>query len=391
MSDLAAVAAAFGQLLHAAGVPVTPERSARFARSVVLAEAETSSCLYWVGRATLLSGPEHVDVYDRVFRQVFSGLVDPADHRGDPNAPPPAHVRPGDEQGTSSGRTHDGDGVGGGAPSAAFGDGGGTEDDGDEELVPLGTASGTERLADTDFAELTEAELLALRVLMVRLEVALPPRVGRRTRRHPHGGAMDVRATLRRSHRTAGDPVDHVRRRRRTRPRRLVVLLDISGSMEPYARAYVQFLHGAVVAARAEVFTFATRLTRLTRVLRVRDPQVALRAAAARAPDWQGGTRIGEAVRAFNDGWGRRGLARGAVVLVVSDGWERDDPAILAEQMARLGRLAHRVIWVNPRRADERYEPLVGGMAAALPHCDAFVSGHSLAALDEVLAELATG
>ncbi len=168
------------------------------------------------------------------------------------------------------------------------------------------------------------------------------------------------------------------------------MLLDISGSMEPYARAYVQFLHGAAAGAEAEVFSFATRLTRLTRSLRTRDPQLALARAAAEAPDWSGGTRIGAAIAAFNDRHGRRGMARGAVVVVVSDGWEREDPAELGEQMARLGRLAHRVVWVNPRRADDRYEPLGGGMAAALPHCDAFVSGHSLAALDEVLAAIAT-
>lgn len=388
MSDLAAVAAAFGQLLHAAGVPVTPERSARFARAVAVADAQTNARLYWVGRATLVSGPEHFDTYHRVFQQVFGGLVDVADQRGDPNAPAPAHVRPGDERGASAGRTHDGDGVGAGTPSAGFVDAG-DADPADDEIVPMGVASGAEHLSDTDFAELSETELLALRALMARLEVALPPRTSRRTRRHRRGRAMDLRATLRRSHRTGGDPVSHLRRRRRSRPRRLVVLLDISGSMEPYARAYVQFLHGSVVAAHAEVFTFATRLTRLTTSLRVRDPQLALRAAAAGAPDWKGGTRIGEAVRTFNDRWGRRGLARGAVVLIVSDGWERDDPAVLGEQMARLGRLAHRVVWVNPRRADDRYQPLVAGMAVALPHCDAFVSGHSLAALDEVLAELA--
>ena len=142
-------------------------------------------------------------------------------------------------------------------------------------------------------------------------------------------------------------------------------------------------------APRAEVFTFATRLTRLTRALRVAQPQVALARASAAAPDWSGGTRIGEAVKQFLDDYGRRGVARGAVVVIVSDGWERDDPALLGEQLGRLRRLAHRVVWVNPRRADPRYEPLTGGMAAALPHCDAFVSGHTLRALDEVIEAVA--
>jgi uncharacterized protein with von Willebrand factor type A (vWA) domain len=163
------------------------------------------------------------------------------------------------------------------------------------------------------------------------------------------------------------------------------MLADISGSMEPYARAYLQLLHCAAGGANAETFVFATRLTRLTRQLRIRNPNVALQRAAASAPDWAGGTRLGEALKAFNDGWGRRGLARGAVILIVSDGWDAGDPALVGEQMARLSLLAHRVVWVNPRKQSEQYQPLVGAMAAALPHVDAFVSGHSLDAMSEVV------
>jgi hypothetical protein len=154
--------------------------------------------------------------------------------------------------------------------------------------------------------------------------------------------------------------------------------------MEIYARAYVQFLHASAGGSRAEVFTFATRLTRLTKHLAGTQPQLALTRAAEAAPDWRGGTRIGEAVKAFLDDHGRRGMARGSVVVILSDGWERDDPSVLAEQMARLRRLTHRVIWVNPRSADRDYSPVTGGMAAALPYCDDFVSGHSLAALSEL-------
>jgi uncharacterized protein len=164
-----------------------------------------------------------------------------------------------------------------------------------------------------------------------------------------------------------------------------VVLLDVSGSMEPYARALVALLQGAVGGAHAEAFVFATRLTRLTGALATRDPQAALDRALRAAPDWSGGTRIGEALRTFIDRHGRRGLARGAVVVILSDGWERDDPEQLGRQMARLRRLAHRIVWVNPRSAAAAYAPLAGGMAAALPYCDAFLSGHSVAALDEVL------
>jgi uncharacterized protein with von Willebrand factor type A (vWA) domain len=159
--------------------------------------------------------------------------------------------------------------------------------------------------------------------------------------------------------------------------------------MEAYARVYLQLLLSAVGGARAEAFVFSTRLTRLTRSLRVADADLALREAGRVAPDWSGGTRIGEALKAFIDSYGRAGMARGAVVVIISDGWERGDPAALGEQMSRLRRLAHRVVWVNPRRASDRFQPTTGGMAAALPYVDRFVSGHSLAALDEVLAAIA--
>ena len=173
------------------------------------------------------------------------------------------------------------------------------------------------------------------------------------------------------------------------RPRRLVLICDISGSMEVYARVYLQLLMSGVGGARAEAFVFATRLTRLTRALRGVPPDLALERAGRAAPDWSGGTRIGEAVRSFNDSYGRPGLARGAVVVVLSDGWDCGDPEVLGTQMARLGRLAYRVVWVNPRKAAPGFAPLAAGMAAALPHVDAFVSGHSLAAFDEVLAAIA--
>jgi len=253
----------------------------------------------------------------------------------------------------------------------------------------LATASAAERLGGTSFAELSEHELTELRALIAALPAAPPLRPSRRRSRHRTGDELDVRAMLRRAHRTAGDPVRRVRRRRRMRPRRLVLLADVSGSMEPYARAYLHLLHGAVRATHAEAFVFSTRLTRLTRALATHDPDLALSRAAAAAPDWSGGTRIGAALKAFNDGYGRRGTARGAVVVIVSDGWEHDDPAELAEQLDRLSRLAARIVWVNPRKASPRYEPLTGGMAAALPYVDAFVSGHSLDAMDEVLAAIA--
>jgi uncharacterized protein with von Willebrand factor type A (vWA) domain len=378
--DLADVAARLGQLLHAAGVPVTPERSARFAATMHLARPATVDDLYWAARVTLVSDHRQIDAFDRVFAQVFLGRWDPAEARGDPNAPPPASSRPGEPQSKSGGASERANNDA--APSVASNGAGGADHDASEAV--LAAYSAEERLRAKDFANMTVEELAQLRVLMNRLAFAPPPRRSRRTIRNSHGSRLDVRATLGRAHRTAGDPVDQIRRRRRSRPRRLVLLCDISGSMEPYSRAYLQLLHSAVGGAHAEAFVFATRLTRITHALRTSNPDVALARAGRSAPDWSGGTRIGAAIKAFNDNYGRRGMARGAVIVIVSDGWDRDDPAVLRREMERLSRLPYRLIWVNPRRASAGYEPLVGGMAAALPYVDAFVSGHSLAALDEV-------
>jgi len=276
-------------------------------------------------------------------------------------------------------------GVGTGASSAGPDAPENAPDSAEQRPVAVPTvASSIDRLADIDFGQLEPHELAALAVLMSRLRLTPPRRRGRRSRRHPHGDRLDLRATLRHGPRTGGDPVDRVYRKKTARPRRVVVLCDISGSMEPYARAYVQFLHASAATSRAEVFTFATRLTRLTKALGGSQPQLALTKAAATAPDWRGGTRIGAAIKTFLDEYGRRGLARGAIVVVLSDGWERDAPELLGEQMARLHRLAHKVIWVNPRSAERDYAPLTGGMTVALPHCDAFLSGHSLTALGKL-------
>ncbi|MDD9371783.1 MAG: VWA domain-containing protein, partial [Acidimicrobiales bacterium] len=253
----------------------------------------------------------------------------------------------------------------------------------------LAAATAAERLGQTDLADLTPDELASLRSLMAALPWATPRRPSRRTARHPRGRRLDLRATLRRARSTGGDPVRQTFRQRTDRPRHLVLIADVSGSMEPYARAYLHLLHGGVRAARADAFVFATRLSWLSRALATSNPDLALRRATAAAPDWSGGTRIGEALKAFVDDHGRRGMARGAVVVIVSDGWETGDPTVVGEQMARLARLAHRIVWVNPRRAAAGYQPLVGGMAAALPHIDAFVSGHSVEALDEVVAAIA--
>ncbi|MFM8973840.1 MAG: vWA domain-containing protein, partial [Actinomycetota bacterium] len=241
-----------------------------------------------------------------------------------------------------------------------------------------------------DFADYSPADLAEARRLMARLASA---GATRRTARLVPASEVtrrpDLRRTARRALRTGGEAVRPAHRERSERPRRLVLLLDVSGSMEPYARAYVQFLQAAVAGRReVEAFAVGTRLTRITRELAGRDPDAAVVAAARRVVDWSGGTRLGDGIRRFNDEWGIRGVARGAVVVVVSDGWDRGDPERLGSELARLKRVAHRIIWVNPLRATPGFAPLAGGMAAALPHVDALVAGHSLEALESVVAEI---
>jgi uncharacterized protein len=346
--------------------------------------------LYWLARVTLVSNQVEIEIFERVFRQVFRGLWDPADFRGDSNnVAPPSSTQRGNSQPGAQGE--DRQSRPSSTPSPTMSSDRPNSDDTDDDQAEsiLAAMSSEERLRTQQFATMTAQELAELRGLMSRLTLAPPPRRSRRTVRHHGGSAVDLRATIREARRSGGDPVHVVRRRQRTKPRRLVMLCDISGSMEPFARAYLQLLHSAVGGAKAEAFVFATRLTRVSRMLRISNPNQALYQAGRAAPDWSGGTRIGQAMKVFNDSYGRRGMARNAIVVVVSDGWERDDPALLGREMERLSRLAHRVIWVNPRKASSGFQPSVGGMAAALPHVDTFVSGHSLAAIDELLAAIA--
>ena len=357
--DLPATVGAFARRLHDAGLPMTPARSADLAHAFALVRPVSRRRLYWTARAIAVTDPTQVKAFDTVFAAVF-GVTPPRDDHRPP--PPAAHegVMPG--EGRSSERVVD---------------------------VPVPMPSDDEVLAEKRFDALEPHELAHLYQLMSRLRLETPQR---RTRRYEHGRGrrLDMRRTLRGSLRTAGEPMQLAHRRRRIVRRRLVLLCDISGSMEPYARAYLQFLTSAAGSdRRAEVFVFATRLTRLTRALASRNPERAIQRAAETAPDWSSGTRIGDALKAFNDRHGRRGVARGAVVVIISDGWERGDPALVGRQMERLARLAHRIVWVNPRVSASAFSVRAGGMVAALPHCDALVSGHSFRALGEVVAAIA--
>ena len=378
-SDPVGVMAAvqLGRALRGAGLPVTPERSATFARSLAL-----TGDVYWAARLAFVSARDQIAAFDAVYAQIVDGVADPADTRGDPTAPAlpgPARQRALPAASPTAGEP-------GGAAGGIASGGTGEAEDGDAREVPVGVvASDVERLRHTRLDALDERELLIVAHLLRNIAVATPPRRGRRSHPRTRGEHLDVRATLRRARRTGGDPVERLHRRRTTKPRPLVALLDVSGSMSPYARAYLLLLEGAARGARAETFVFATRLTRITRALREGRADLAVERASEAAPDWAGGTRIGEALRAFNDRWGRRGMARGAVVVVLSDGWERGDPRLVGREMERLHRLAHRVVWVNPRVAAPGFAPRTGGMAAALPHVDELVSGHSVAALDAVV------
>ena len=390
--DLAEVAARFGAALRQAGLPVGPGRCERFAAAVTLARPQTPRALYLCAVATLVSSQAHIATLEMVFNAVFGGLDGPAGMRAEQDAaalsfPPPRTPEDMLAEAARAAREH------AGPPRPEAGQPGERPETGpgeSEQVIEhrfLGSAA--ERLAAKDFAEMSPDELLDLAALMRQITLAVPLRRSRRQRRRHGGPRMDMRSTLRQARRTGGDPVSLIRRAAARRPRRLVVLCDISGSMEPYARAMIQLLYCAAGGARAEVFSFATRLTRLTPALAQSRPALALARAGQAAPDWLGGTRIGESLRDFNNSYGRRGLARGAVVVIISDGWDTGDPGILRREMERLSLVAFKIIWVNPRTKSADYQPLAGGMAAAWPYCDAVVSAHTLAAVDELAAAIA--
>lgn len=348
---------AFGRALRAAGLPVGTGRIVTFREA---AELVPDGDLYWAGRATLVTRRDDIVVYDRVYRMVF----------GNEPRPPAPVARP-------AARLHV-------AAVAAVG-GRGVDVDGAPEA---GLASPAELLRRKSFAQCSTDELLALGPLMARLRLAVPVRRTRR-RAPARSGGSDLRRTLRRALRTGGEPIELAWRDRRRRRRRLVLLLDVSGSMAAYSRALVVFAHAALRADRRfEAFSFGTRLTRLTRALATTSADEALRRAARETEDWDGGTRIGASLKEFLDHYGHPGMARGSVVVICSDGLEVGDPELLAAQMERLHRLAHRVIWLNPLKENPDYAPLARGMKAALPRVDVFASGHSLASLEEIAATL---
>lgn len=357
----------FAGALRKAGMAVTPDRTSAFVEAVALTGFDDRATTYWSGRATLCSSLDDNELYDRAFTAWFtdSPEIPRAEGRELTGRVPQSALGAGSNSGSNSGDQ---------LP--------------DERLATR--ASTAEVLRHRDVATLTDQERTQLATLFDALDVVPPLR--RALRRRPHRrGAVDLRRTLRAQLRTAGELTQLRRRRPGVRRRRIVMLIDVSGSMKLYADSLLRLAHRIVRAApnQVEVFTMGTRLTRISPALRVRQADEALAAAGRLVPDWSGGTRLGEVIGAFLNRWGRRGLARSAVVVIASDGWERDDARLLGEQMRRLGLIAYAVIWMNPHRGKAGYAPIQTGIQACLPHLDRMVAGHSLAAFAELLEVLA--
>jgi uncharacterized protein len=372
---------AFGRGLRARGLPVGTGRILTFVRALAALGVADRSSLYWAGRISMVARKEDLAAYDAAFEDWYRSLQPTEDLRIELDLPSLVRdpVAWGEEPEGLDVRV---------ASTAveryALGDDDGDPAPGDEATIRI-VASAVEVLRSKSFADLTEGEREEVGRLIRALAVSLPDERMRRSRPSSTGGRFDVRRTLRRSLRTHGEPFERAWRDRRVRRRPLVLILDVSGSMSPYARALMQFGYAAMATGRrVEVFCFGTRLTRVTRILRSKDPDRALHEIGRTVADWEGGTRIGESLKSLLDGWSQRAALRGAVVVLCSDGLERGDPELLRRQMERLGRLAHRVVWVNPLKGSPRYEPLARGMAAALPSVDVFLSGHNLESLSEL-------
>ena len=355
----------FGRVLREAGLEIGPGRVADALRALDAVDLARQEDVYFSLRQTFVSRHDELDLFDRAFNAWFlrAPVLPPARQR------PAEALRPSVEPALERRQAAD------------------AEDEASDEHDR--GASAVELLRDKDFAELTGDELRRVRELMTLLLQTRPRRLSRRRTADARGDRLDVRRMIRRSLRTGGDPLERPFRARKETPRKLVVLCDVSGSMDSYARAMLLFLHAAIGTGRGvEAFAFGTRLSRLTPDLALRDPDAALARCTEAVVDWGSGTRIGASLREFNEVYGRRALSRGAIVLIVSDGWEREDPELVGRELAKLARAAYAVIWVNPLKGNPQYQPLAGGMRAALPYVDRFLPGHNLRSLEELGAVL---
>jgi uncharacterized protein len=371
--DVAGLAAGFDRALRVRGVAAGTRRARTFAEVLRVLPPRSADAMYWRARTSMLPSIDDLDAFQAAFLEFFGSLGDadalsrlvrtvdapprrePRDLPKRESLPPPPSERPADERLAER------------AP------------------VQFIVASSEHRLTDKAFEDFDESERAAMLRMIARVRVAGEYRASRRRRAHARGDRFDFRGTLRGAARTAGELVRRRATRRRERLRPVVFLLDVSGSMASFARALLQYARVTAVARpRVRAFAFATQLTDLTPLLKRATDDRLMSAIAQTVRDYGGGTRIGAALRAFNDRFGQRGAARGGTVVILSDGWERDDPALVGTEMLRLRRLARRIVWVNPHKRHPAYEPLARGMAAALPYLDAFLSGHSLRTLEAV-------
>ncbi|WP_111720793.1 VWA domain-containing protein [Homoserinimonas sp. OAct 916] len=351
----------FAHALRAAGLRVGPDRTQAFIDAVVRLGVDAPDHVYWAGRATLCSTPDDIDIFDRTFDHWFS----------DRPIPSPVPVQA--PRSVAQASLDEADDASSGA-----------------QILIAAQASDEETLRHRDIAKLSAAERVRLSRLFAGLHVATPTRPG--VRRRPHrSGDVDAARTVREQLRHAGEPGPIRFRRPLTRARQVTFLIDVSGSMEPYADSLLRLAHRVLAGAphSTEVFTLGTKLTRVTVPLGLRNPEQALVAAGEAVPDWSGGTRLGDMLQEFVARYGQRRIVRNAVIVIASDGWERGDPRLLGEQMQRLGLLAHTVLWSNPHSGKTGYSPIQGGIAVALPHLDKLVAGHSLADFAKLLGLIA--
>jgi uncharacterized protein with von Willebrand factor type A (vWA) domain len=352
MAEFVGVLVGFARALRAAGMVAGTGDAQVFCAAAACLDPTDLVDLYWGGRCALVTRHADIPVYDEVFRRYFLGVDAPAAAVAELRAASVAgtFVVPAVEPGSA-----------------------------ESEQESLGLASSTVDIRrHRSFTECTPEELLALRRILARMRLTPPRRRTRRLAPAPSGRVLDLRRMVRAALRTQGEPVSLRWRQRRVRPRKVVLLLDVSGSMAEYSRALLQFAHTTGRAARrVEVFCFGTRLTYLTRVLRTRSVDDAMREAGKLATDWDGGTAIGASIDAFVRGWARRGMSRGATVVICSDGLDRGDPALLASSVDRLSRLSHRVVWLNPHGSAHSV-----GMMAAADFIDVLLPAATLADLE---------
>jgi uncharacterized protein with von Willebrand factor type A (vWA) domain len=364
------MAVAFARILRGAGIEVPLDSVIVFVSALSKVGLENRDDVYWAAYATLIRRHEDSQIFDRAFAIFWDQLI-------------AIDTATSEQQTESVTLLIDSE--------DANNDDLNSTNVGEEENTLTLRFSSIETLREKDFAAYSETELREAEQFMSSLKLAGPPKRSLRLQKaNRKGSRHDIRRTMRAVLQNDGEPIERYWREPSTKLRRLVVLLDISGSMEPYARALLRFMHAAVVGRqRVEAFTLGTRLTRITRELANRDPDRALARTSAQVSDWSGGTRLGECLQNFNDKWGVGSLARGSIFVILSDGWDRGEPQVLAEQMLRLQRVAYRIIWVNPLKVSPGYAPLARGMAAAMPYIDDFVEGHSLDALRELTAVIA--